>query len=145
MAVDFLYHYTGRSFIDDILEDCTLWPSHAAWGFGVYLTDIPPRDDNRQRISTVFGRRRFYAERLEAYVRIDRDKADADQHPGDPHTFIAAGKVSLAGASVTVGVWQGGADERDTAGWRAAEFTRCAPDLEELREAFELLRMGPLD
>lgn len=144
-AVDFLYHYTGEGFIDDILEDCILRPSRAAWGFGVYLTDIPPRSDNRRRISKAFGRRRFYAERLEAYVRIERDKADADQHPDDPHVFIAPGKVSIAGAPVEVGMWQGGGDPDDTAGWRAVEFARCAPNIDELRAAFERLRPGPRD
>lgn len=48
-------------------------------GFGVYLTDIAPRADNRRRLSLLFGRGRFNAERLEAYVRIARDKADAEQ------------------------------------------------------------------
>lgn len=90
------------------LRTCVIRPSHAAWGFGVYLTDIAPLPANRQQVSLVFGRRRFYAERLEAYVRIDREKADAERHPDVPRVFIASGKVSIAGAPVEIGLWQGG-------------------------------------
>lgn len=61
-----LYHYTSRDALYDIVRTCVLRPSHAQWGFGVYLTDIAPRADNRKRLSPLFGRGRFSAERLEA-------------------------------------------------------------------------------
>lgn len=138
-GTEYLYHYTSRDALYDILSTCVLRPSHAEWGFGVYLTDVPPLAGDRRRISTVFGRRRFYAERLEAYVRIERDKADADQHPDAPHVFVAAGTVSLSGEPIEIGIWQGTDDPGDEGGWRTARFERCAPDLDELRRAFERL------
>lgn len=141
--VPYLYHYTSRELLDDILETCVLRPSHAEWGFGVYLTDIPPLATNRRRLSTVFGRRRFYAERLQAYVRIERDKADAQPHPNDPHVFVAPGKVSIAGEPIEIGRWQGGDEPGDLSGWRSERFERCAPDLDVLRAAFERLEPPP--
>lgn len=70
-------------------------------------------------------------------MRIARDKADAKQHPDDPHVFIAEGKVSLSGEPVEIGLWQGSDDPDDRSGWRSEQVARCAPDLDELRHAFE--------
>lgn len=120
------------------MRTCVLRPSHARWGYGVYLTDLPPTTP-RSRLSLLFGSGAFEWHRLEAYVRVARDKADADQHPDDPHVFVAAGRVSLSGEPVEIGLWQGSPDPDDQGGWRSEPVERCAPDLEELRRAFERL------
>ncbi len=135
----YLYHYTSRDTLYDIVRTCVLRPSHAQWGFGVYLTDIAPRADNRRRLSLLFGRGRFSAERLEAYVHIAREKADAEQHRDDPHVFVAPGKVSLSGEPIEIGLWQGASDPDDHGGWSSERIERCAPDPGELRRAFERL------
>lgn len=134
-----LYHYTSRDAPYDIVRTCVLRPSHVQWGFGVYLTDIAPRADDRKRLSLLFGRGRFRAERLESYVRIARDKADAEQDPRDPHVFVAPGKVSLSGEPIEIGLWQGASDPDDHSGWSSECIERCAPDPGELRRAFERL------
>jgi HYD1 signature containing ADP-ribosyltransferase len=136
---DYLYHFTDRAAAYDIIRDCRLYPSHARWGFGVYFTDIAPRASNRARLSKVFGTQRFYHERLEAYVRVEHDKAGAYQHDGDPHVFIAPGEVSIAGDAFEVGFWQGGPDPDDVTGWRASVVASCAPDLDELERLLQEL------
>jgi len=135
----YLYHYTSRDALYDIIRTCVLRPSYAQWGFGVYLTDIAPRADNRTRLSLLFGRGRFSAERLEAYVQIARDKADAERDPRDPHVFVAPGKVSLSGEPIEIGLWRGASDPDDHSGWSSERIERCAPDPGELRRAFERL------
>lgn len=69
MDVEYLHHYTDRGALWDIVCACVRRPSDAQWGYGVYLTDLPPTV-TRPRLSQLFGRRRFSAERLDAYVRI---------------------------------------------------------------------------
>lgn len=137
-ATNYLYHYTDRDALSDIVRTCVLRPSDAQWGFGVYLTDLPPATP-RPTLSQLFGKRRFYAERLEAYVRIARHSADADPHPADSHVFIAKGKVSLAHEPVEIALWRGGTDPDDQSGWASETVSRCAPDGDELRQAFERL------
>lgn len=138
-----LYHYTSREGIARILRDCTLRPSHAPWGFGVYLTDIAPDAMPRRELSdALFGPDRFDFswQRLEGFISLPAEKADADRHPGSDHVFVAKGKVSLAGERIEVGFWLGELDDPDDqTGWSRDTVEHCAPDLEELRRLFERL------
>lgn len=138
-----LYHYTSREAVARILRDCTLRPSHAPWGFGVFLTDLGPTSMTRAELSdALFGPGRFDREwqRLEAYMAIPLNKADAVVHPRNPHVFVADGKVSIAGEDIEVGFWLGALDDpADTAGWAVEPVVHCAPSLDELRALFERL------
>lgn len=99
---------------------------------------LPPSTP-RRHLSLLFGSRGFEWYRLQAYVRVARGKADADQHSDHPHVFIAKGKVSLAGEAIEIGVWQGSDEPDDQGRWASQRIERCMPDLEELRRGFERL------
>ena len=140
-SVERLYHYTSRQALARILRDCTLRPSAAPWGFGVFLTDLAPDALGRRELSdALFGPGRFASQwqRLEAYVGMPREKADADPDPRSAHVFRAPGKVSIAGEDIEVGFWLGALDDPDdTSGWSRQSVVHCAPDLEKLQRLFE--------